>query len=331
MVVKQDIEKRDRIVNYLRISLTDRCNLRCVYCMPEEGVQFMPHGEILSYEEILHIVRLCVRCGIRKVRLTGGEPLVRRGFTGFLEKLCALQELDEVTLTTNGVLLKELAGHIWDCGIFRINVSLDSLNAERFLNITGRDYFDRVWEGILEAERLGFNPIKINVVAIKGVNDDEVLDFARLTLEKPYHVRFIELMPVGEQNIWSSDKFISTEEIQNQIRTLGTLIPRKNNALDGPAERYVLEGGQGEIGFIAALSNHFCHSCNRLRLTAEGHLRNCLFSDREIDIKTPLRKGSGNGHLLSLIQYAIENKPNGRGAMSTRLRKCVRQMSSIGG
>jgi cyclic pyranopterin phosphate synthase len=257
--------------------------------------------------------------------------LVRKGFTDFLQILCAIEELDEVTLTTNGILLKEFATHIKDCGIFRINVSLDSLKAERCLNVTGRDCFDKVWEGIQEAEHLGFNPIKINVVAIKGVNDDEILDFARLTLEKPYHVRFIELMPVGEQNIWSSQRFISTEEIFDQIQALGALNPRKNNSLDGPAQRYVLEGGKGEIGFIGALSNHFCNSCNRLRLTAEGHLRNCLFSDQEIDIKTPLREGRGDFHLRSLVQVAIENKPKGHGNVSSGFRKCVRQMSTIGG
>ncbi|UCF56478.1 MAG: GTP 3',8-cyclase MoaA [Deltaproteobacteria bacterium] len=328
---KQFVDRSNRVINYLRLSVTDRCNLRCTYCMPEEGIEFVPHNEILTYEEMLHIVRLSVQSGIRKIRLTGGEPLVRKGFVSFLKRLCKIEGLNEVTLTTNGVLLKEFAADIKACGICRVNVSLDSLKAERFFQITGRDSFDRVWEGIQEAERLGFNPIKINVVAIKGVNDDEILDFARLTLEKPYHVRFIEFMPVGEQNCWSSERFISTDEIRSLIQTLGVLRPIKPNPFDGPAERFALEGGKGEIGFIGALSNHFCTICNRLRLTAEGHLRSCLFSEQEIDIKTPLRNGNDDNHLLELIRLAIEGKPNDHGPLGQGPRKCIRQMSSIGG
>jgi cyclic pyranopterin phosphate synthase len=302
-----------------------------MYCMPEEGIPFLPHGDILTYEEMLRLVKISTRCGIRKVRLTGGEPLARKGFIHFLERLSDIDMLDEITLTTNAVLLKEYAADIMDCGICRINISLDSLKPERFFDITGRDQFDRVWEGIQEAERMGFNPIKINVVAIKGVNDDEILDFARLTREKPYHVRFIELMPVGKENIWSVDKFISTEEIFERIQTLGALKPIISNPLDGPADRFVLDGGKGEIGFIGALSQHFCDSCNRLRLTAEGQLRSCLFSDQEIDMKTPLRGGREDDYLVNLIGYAIENKPKEHGLIKSGPRKCIRQMSTIGG
>ena len=325
------LDNNHRVINYLRLSVTDRCNLRCVYCMPEKGIRFMPHSEILTYEEILHIVRLSIQKGIRKVRLTGGEPLVRRGFISFLERLSKLEGLDEITLTTNGVLLKSLAADIKNCGISRINVSLDSLRPERFFRITGRDFFDRVWEGLEEAEHVGFNPIKINVVAIKGVNDDEILDFAALTLEKPYHVRFIEIMPIGEKNIWTAEKFISAKEIHNKIQTLGALQPIDHNPLDGPAERYALEGAKGEVGFIGALSNHFCDNCNRLRLTADGHLKGCLFSDQETDIKTPLRDGKGDSHLLNLIMDTILNKPKDHGLLPYNPRKCVRAMNSIGG
>jgi cyclic pyranopterin phosphate synthase len=299
--------------------------------MPEEGIDFLPHSEILTYEEMLHLVRLSVQEGIRKVRLTGGEPLVRKGFVPFLESLCRIEALKEISLTTNGVLLKELAADIKSCGICRINISLDSLKAERFLKITGRDYFDRVWEGIEVAARLKFNPIKINVVVIKGTNDDEILDFARLTLEKPYHIRFIEFMPVGANNGWSSHKFVSTREIHEQIATIGVLRPVYSNSLDGPAQRYVIEGAKGEIGLIGALSNHFCRKCNRLRITAEGRLRGCLFSDQEIDMRTPLREGRADVHLLSLIREAIQNKPKEHGLGRYGPRKCVRQMSSIGG
>ena len=331
MVTEQLKDKGHRVINYLRLSVTDRCNLRCMYCMPDEGIEYMPHSQILTYEEMLQIVRLSIHAGIRKVRLTGGEPLLRKGFISFLERLCKMDGLDEVTLTTNGVLLKKFAADIKDCGICRINVSLDSLRPERFFHITGRDYFDRVWEGIQETERLGFNPIKINVVAIKGVNDDEIMDFARLTLKKPYHIRFIELMPVGKKNSWSSEKFISIDEIQRQIRSLGALKPIRSNSFDGPAQRFVLEEGKGEIGLIGALSHHFCEQCNRLRLTAEGHLRGCLFSDQEIDIKGPLRNGKGYNDLLELIRLAIESKPKDHEHMKHGPRKCVRQMSSIGG
>jgi cyclic pyranopterin phosphate synthase len=327
----ESIDKSKRVINYLRLSVTDRCNLRCTYCMPDEGMDFVPHNEILRYEEILHIVRLSVRMGIRKIRLTGGEPLVRKGLISFLGDLNSVEGLNEVTLTTNGVLLKEFAKDIKESGIYRINISLDSLRPERFSLITGRDLFAPVWEGIQEAERVGFDPIKINVVAIRGVNDDEILDFARLTLERPYHVRFIEYMPVGEKNGWNSDKFISTDEIQRMIQTLGDLKPIKPGPLDGPAERFALEGGKGEIGFIGAMSNHFCAVCNRLRLTAEGHLRSCLFSEEEIDIKGPLRNGNDDNHLLELIRLAIEKKPKDHGPLGRGPRKCVRQMSTIGG
>jgi cyclic pyranopterin phosphate synthase len=228
-------------------------------------------------------------------------------------------------------MLKDYAADIMNCGICRINISLDSLKPERFYRITGRDCFNKVCQGIQEAETIGFSPIKINVVGIKGVNDDEILDFARLTLEKPYHVRFIELMPVGEENIWSVDRFISTEEIFKRIQTLGTLKPVVSNPLDGPAKRFVLDGGKGEIGFIGALSHHFCDSCNRLRLTADGHLRSCLFSDEEIDIKTPMREGKGDDYLIGMIRRAIKNKPDGHGLLDPGPRKCIRQMSTIGG
>ncbi len=331
MNFQQPIDKEKRVINYLRLSISDRCNLRCFYCMPEEGIDFQPHGEILTYEEMLDIARLSVDIGIRKIRLTGGEPLVRKGALNFIRRLSNIEGLDEITLTTNGVLLKDFAAELKDCGICRINISLDSLKADRFFRITGRDYFDRTWEGIQEVERVGFSPIKINVVAIRGINDDEILDFARLTLKKPYHIRFIEFMPVGEHNNWSSEKFISTEEIFNIIQSLGTLKPIMPNPSDGPAQRYHLEGGRGEIGFIGALSNHFCTTCNRLRLTAEGLLRSCLFSDQEIDIKTPLRKGKGDAHLLDLIRFAIEKKPKDHGLINQGPRKCVRSMSSIGG
>lgn len=311
--------------------MTDRCNLRCMYCMPEEGVGFVPHTDILSYEEILRLVRISTKGGIRKVRLTGGEPLVRKGFISFLERLSDIRELEEITLTTNGILLTEFASDIKRCGICRINVSLDSLRPERFRSITGRDCFERAWSGIRAAEAMSFNPIKINMVVMRGVNDDEILDFARMTLDKPYHIRFIEFMPVGMSNGWSQERFVSTEEISRRIEALGPLEPLKNSLLDGPAANYKIRGALGEIGLIGALSHHFCDRCNRLRLTADGQLRGCLFSDSEVDVKAALREGRSDDHLLELIRLAVENKPRDHGVLQTGPRKCVRPMSSIGG
>jgi cyclic pyranopterin phosphate synthase len=325
------IDRNHRVINYLRISLTDRCNLRCAYCMPEEGIRCLPHAEILTYEEILRLTRLAVGGGIRKVRLTGGEPLVRRGVVEFVCRLGELKGLEVIGMTTNGVLLAEHAEALRACGVSRINVSLDTLRPERYARITRRDAFHRVWEGLEAAEHAGFRPIKINVVAMRGVNDDEILDFARLSLEKPYHVRFIEFMPVGAGSEWTKDRFISTEEIRERIRTLGSLRPLGHRPMDGPAERFVLEGGRGEIGFIGALSHHFCSSCNRLRLTSAGTLRGCLFSDEEIDVKTPLRSGATDEELAGLIQRAIETKPAGHGSLLQSPRKCSRPMSTIGG
>lgn len=325
------IDKSNRIINYLRISVTDRCNLRCKYCMPEEGIPFQPHSEILTYEEFLRIVELAVKKGIRKIRVTGGEPFVRKGVVGFIKKLYEIDQIEEVSITTNGVLLSKYAEGIRRNGIGRINISLDSLRPERFHEITGRDYYNQVWEGIEKANQLGFSPIKINVVAMRGINDDEILDFARLTIARPFHIRFIEFMPIGEQNGWSSDKFLSVEEIQNKINSLGQLIPVAGGPMDGPASRFRLVDGKGEVGFIGAISHQFCDRCNRLRLTANGSLRSCLFSDEEVDIKTPIREGKDDAHILDLMQKAILTKPKGHCLLKPEPRKCVRPMSSIGG
>jgi cyclic pyranopterin phosphate synthase len=325
-------DNHNRVINYLRLSVTDRCNLRCVYCMPEEGTPFMPHGEMLTYEEMLHLLELCIQQGIGKVRLTGGEPLIRRGFIGFVERLCKFKRIDEITLTTNGVFLKDFARVLRDCGICRINVSMDTLNPDRFRRITRRDDYGRVWEGIEEAERVGFDPIKLNVVAMRGINDDEIVDFAHLTREKPYHIRFIELMPVGRENaFWTAERFLPSKEIFDRIQRLDPLTPIDRNPLDGPAERYTLDGARGEIGFIGALSHHFCETCNRLRLTADGHLRGCLFSEQETDLKTPLREGREDRYILDLIRNTLQTKPANHGLAESRPRKCTRQMNRIGG
>jgi cyclic pyranopterin phosphate synthase len=209
---------------------------------------------------------------------------------------------------------------------------MDTLKPNRFRQITRRDAYDQVREGVEEAERVGFTPIKLNVVAVRGINDDAILDFAHLTREKPYHVRFIELMPVGRENaFWTAERFISSKEIFDRIQRLGSLTPIRRNPLDGPAERYTLDGARGEIGFIGALSHHFCEACNRLRLTADGRLRGCLFSEQETDLKTPLREGQEDRKILDLIRETVENKPANRGLAESQPRKCIRPMSRIGG
>ncbi len=326
------VDSNNRKINYLRLSITDRCNLRCMYCMPEEGVDFLPHEKVLTYEEILRIVKLSIYRGIRKVRITGGEPLVRKGFTGFLKRMSEIDGLEEITITTNGVLLKKYAAEIKDCGVHRINISLDSLKPEKFKKITGRDCFDQVWEGIQEAERLGFAPLKINVVAIRGINDDEIEDFGRLTLEKPYHIRFIEHMPIGDGNNWNSEKFLPILEIYERLQNVAPLVSlQRRNNLDGPAQRYKIEGAKGEIGLIGALSNHFCSVCNRLRLTSDGHLRGCLFSESEIDALPLLREGKSDEEVIALIERAIREKPEKHNMKTQGHKSCTRQMSSIGG
>lgn len=324
------IDKYNRHLNYLRVSITDRCNLRCIYCLPKDRIPKLSHDEILSYEEILRVIRIGVDMGITKVRITGGEPLVRKGVYDFLENLTAIQGLEDVSLTTNGMLLAENIDRIKDAGISRLNVSLDSLSAERYREITGRDGLAKVWKGIARAQDRGMEPIKINVVALRGYNDGELGDFAALTLEKPYHVRFIEYMPMGMNRV-DSRHHLLTPEIKERIAARGELIPLKHNHNDGPAERFKFLGARGEIGFISALSHHFCKTCNRLRLTASGQLRSCLLGDHQVDIKTPLRTGCGDAVITESFLRAVQGKPS-RHRLSTHIATTVdAQMSSIGG
>ncbi|MBI4775051.1 MAG: GTP 3',8-cyclase MoaA [Deltaproteobacteria bacterium] len=321
----------ERCINYLRLSVTDRCNLRCRYCMGEEGIQRIPHDEILTYEEFLRIIRLTVQRGIRKVRITGGEPLIRKGLPTFIHHVSIKTGVEEITLTTNGVLLEEYAERLWANGIRRVNVSMDSLDPKRFEFITGRNVFHKVWAGIRETQRLGFDPIKLNVVVIKGWNDDEVLDFARLTYDAPYHVRFIEYMPLGGPIDWRSDLVVPAEELLRRIEALGDLSKLDRSTTDGPASRYKLAGARGTIGFISAITHGFCSSCNRLRLTAEGKLRTCLFSNVETDLKSPMRNGAGDEELLDIMDRAVANKPRGHGLAEEATPALNRRMWGIGG
>ncbi len=327
----QLIDQYDRHLNYLRISVTDRCNLRCLYCIPPDGIAKLGHGDILTYEEILRLARIAVTLGVDKIRLTGGEPLVRKGIYGFIPQLTALPGLKEVSLTTNGIYLRDNLEKLRSAGIKRINVSLDTLHREKYEKITGHDGFQQVWEGIRLAKELKFQPIKINVVVIKGINDDEILDFARLTLHEPYHIRFIEYMPIGVANKTNILRHVPDSLIKEQLSSLGTLVHISKNTLDGPAERFRFQGAPGEIGLISALSNHFCATCNRLRLTPTGNLRACLLFDQEIDLKTPMRMGASDNELAQIFLKAAFTKPRSHYLASENSILPATQMSAIGG
>ncbi len=328
-----------RSISYLRLSLTDRCNLRCIYCVTEEEtggrLAKLHHGDLLSYEEILRVVRVAVDMGITKLRLTGGEPLVRRHIRSFIEALGAIRGLDDIRITTNGLLLKQYAQSLFDAGVTKVNISLDSLQPDRVAAITGVDCFDQVWQGITTALSTGFSPVKLNVVAMRHVNDDELVDFGRLSQIMPLQVRFIEFMPIGSSSRWNEDTYISTDEILQRLSPLGELQPLKKRTTDGPAQVYKLgEDAPGSLGFISPLSHNFCDRCNRLRLTSEGMLRSCLLHDEETDLRAVLRKNGTDEAIRQALLEAIRNKPQGH-QMEERLKEsgndCHGRMSRIGG
>jgi cyclic pyranopterin phosphate synthase len=299
--------------------------------MPEEGIPLIPHEEILTYEEILRIVRVFATEGISKVRLTGGEPLVRKGIVDFVSRLSQIEEIKDLSLTTNGILLKEFAQDLKKAGLKRINISLDSLRMERFYQITRKDDFERVWAGIEEALRVGLSPIKINMVAIQGVNDDEIESFARLTLRLPLIVRYIEYMPSGNGEEWKESDILTIPQIKSRLENIGELIPIPSDRWDGPAKRFQIKGAIGEIGMIGAVSSHFCDDCNRLRLTPDGKIRTCLFSDEEIDVKELLRNGGSDRDLKDQLLIALKKKPERHHINTNQFKKCQRNMSAIGG
>jgi cyclic pyranopterin phosphate synthase len=303
-------DSHNRRIDYLRISVTDRCNLSCLYCKPRTDVKVLSHSDILTYEEILRLVMVAVPLGISRVRVTGGEPLVRRGVVDFIASLKQHGGIEDISLTTNGVLLEELAEALLAAGKPRLNISLDSLKPDRFLRITGSDSWHKVWRGIGRAEELGFFPIKINMVPVRGLNDDEVVDFARLTLNRKLHVRFIELMPIGANTCQRQEASVPSSEIRALIeREFGPLVPFTKGTSAGPADNHSIPGASGIIGFISPITRHFCRSCRRLRLTADGKIRPCLLSDTEIDIKSPLRSGCDDQELERLLRLALEIKP----------------------
>jgi cyclic pyranopterin phosphate synthase len=294
-------------INYLRLSVTDRCNLRCVYCTYWQEWQKQPAGEILRYEELLRLAAIAAEGGIRKIRITGGEPLVRRGLVGFLQELNRLPGINQVCLTTNGVLLRELGADLYNAGVHHLNVSLDTLKRDRYCQITGGDNLPAVLTGLQQAASLGFNPLKINCVVLRGINDDEILDIARLAQDHPLHVRFIELMPTTSQTWWQRH-FLSMTEVRRRLAVLGPLEPLIREAAAGPARTFRLPGFRGELGFISPMSEHHCRTCNRLRLSSEGRVRPCLLEAKEVDLKGPLRQGVSDGFLSYLFQEAIRLK-----------------------
>ena len=320
-----------RAISYLRVSVTDRCNLRCIYCMPPEGLEKGPHAGILRYEELALVIRAAAQIGITKIRLTGGEPLVRLGLTEFVRMVAAIPGIDDLSMTTNGTLLAGKAQALAKAGLNRVNISLDTLDPERFAAITRRGRLDDVWAGIAAAQAAGLTPIKFNVVVVRGLNDDEVIDFAKKTLTGDWHVRFIELMPIGANLNWAGDGTVPTTEIRARIEgEFGPLQPVHGPRGNGPARYHQLAGARGTIGFIGASSDHFCPSCNRLRLTADGRLRPCLLDEQEIDLRAALRSGAGLEAIKSLLTQAIQCKPQHHHLGDDRVPR-DRTMAQIGG
>ncbi|MGE5390170.1 MAG: GTP 3',8-cyclase MoaA [Deltaproteobacteria bacterium] len=325
------IDQFGREINYLRVSITDRCNLRCRYCMPEEGVDKLEHRTILSLEEMARLVGVSVKAGIKKIRLTGGEPLVRRNVIQLVRYIGSLPGIDDLALTTNGVLYASMAEDLRDAGLNRLNFSLDSLNPERFYYMTRGGDFNTVKTSIFKALDLGMDPVKINTVVIRGFNDDEVLDFARLAVDYPLHVRFIEFMPIGDLHYWKRERMINSSEIKGMIESSYQLEPVKRVPGNGPAKYYKIIDGQGSVGFITPMSNHFCSECNRIRLTADGGLRACLHDRHEIDLKTPLRSGASDEELMALFEECVQNKPSRHQMNAGWGQDNERKMYQIGG
>ena len=320
-----------REIRSLRVSVTDKCNFRCRYCMPAEGLEWLPRDEVLSYEEIARLVRILSEMGVDEVRLTGGEPLVRRELPVLVSFLAGIPGVRDLSLTTNGVLLDRLAGPLVKAGLRRLNVSLDSLSHIRFAEITRRDALDRVLAGLEEAERYPeLRPIKVNCVAIRGFTEEEVPALAELARRKPYIVRFIEFMPLDADEAWREDEVLTGGEIRALIEERWPLveIPAKPSST---ARRFRFADGAGEIGFVNPVSEPFCSSCDRIRLTADGQLRTCLFSRREWDLKAPLRKGAGDEGLAELIRFAVRHKELKHKINDPGFVRASRSMSQIGG
>lgn len=323
----------NRPIDYLRISVTDRCNFKCVYCVPSSPFSVIEHDKIARYEEILRITRLACALGITKVRITGGEAFVRKDIFSFLERLCAIESLKDISITTNGALLtREKIKKLIALGIKRLNFSLDTLDPVKFARITGRDRFQQVRNAIFTAHELGISPVKINTVILRGINDEEIEHMAALTIKHPFHVRFIEYMPMGDSAVERQQQVL-TREIMDTIESIfGKLLPVRRGANDGPAKKFQIEGARGIVGFITPISSHFCSECNRLRLTSRGTLRPCLLNNFEADILNPLRNGASDEELKHIIINTLTKKPSFHG-LTDQITKGIpiSHMTSIGG
>jgi len=326
------LDSYGRTHNNLRISVTDRCNIRCFYCMPERDVEFMPRSEILDFEEIERFVRIAVGLGVNKLRVTGGEPLVRRDLPVLIRRLVSIPGIKDLALTTNGVLLEEMAAPLYEAGLRRINVHLDTLDRERFLKITRRDDLGRVLAGIDAAQRLGFGPIKLNAVAVKNLVEPDLVPLARYARERGFEVRYIEFMPLDAQQLWDRRKVLLTDDIiamlSREICPLEAIPDRDPRA---PALEYRFTDGVGRVGFIASVSRPFCLNCNRIRLTADGKLRYCLFAIEEADVKALMRGGASDEDIAALIRSNVAAKWEGHEINSGRFVAPPRPMYSIGG
>lgn len=322
-----------RRIKSMRISITDKCNFRCTYCMPAEGLPWLKKAEILSYEEIERISRVAVALGIEQIRLTGGEPLVRRDVPELVRMLRKLDGLRSLSLTTNGILLKQLAGQLADAGLTRINVSLDSLVREKFARLTRRDQLQRVLEGLEELEKYpSIHPIKVNAVAIKGYSEEEALEFVRLARRKAYVIRWIEFMPLDADQVWRKEDILTGGELRAIIEAeYGPLVPITTGDPSETARRYTFSDGIGEVGFINPVSEPFCSTCDRIRLTADGQLRTCLFATEETDLRAVLRSGASDEALAQTLRQAVWHKELKHYIGDKRFKRANRSMSMIGG
>lgn len=330
--MSQLIDGFGRVHNNLRISVTDRCNIRCFYCMPADNVVFMNRNLLLTFEEIERIVHVAVGLGVNKVRLTGGEPLVRRDLHKLVEKIAAIPQIADVGLTTNGILLADQAQQLWDAGLRRINVSLDALDPVRFQEITRREGYEQVIAGIQAAQAVGFSPVKVNAVSVRGMTEDQIVPFGHFARETGVELRFIEFMPLDADNAWERDKVLFAGEIIETLsREIMPLVPCDHQDPSAPATEFVFEDGVGRIGFIASVSQPFCMSCNRFRITADGKLRNCLFSLEETDLRELLRNGGTDQQIAEAMLASVAAKKEGHEINTARFIQPDRPMYSIGG
>jgi cyclic pyranopterin phosphate synthase len=320
-----------RPITYLRVSVTDKCNLRCVYCMPESGLSWLGRDELLTYEEITEIVRAGAAVGVRSIRLTGGEPLVRRDLHRLVESIARINGITDIALSTNAVLLEAQLPELLRAGLTRVNISLDTLRTDRFEQIAKRPGLDLVLRGIDAAIAAGLQPVKLNCVVMRGQNDDEVAEFAELTRTREVFVRFIEVMPVHENLALQANAYVSSDEILDRVNALGSLHPVPGPSGNGPARYFAFDGAAGAVGVISPLSHDYCDRCNRVRLSADGRLRLCLFGDQHVDLRTPLRAGAGQEALQGLLTSAMAIKPERHHLQLGEASSRMRAFSEIGG